>query len=107
MATTDVLEWASSDVDPSGNPSRVIPPIEIQRTGLLKGQPMGRQWFNYIIWHLCNKVESASMSSRIGGIMYFNATQADLDADTTHWKKTVVPDSNVTGGNRYQYEKIA
>lgn len=101
---TETLHWATDENDPEGHATKTMPPAEIQKTGLLKGQPMGRQWFNQILWYV---LEVTGLANRVGAILYFTHTQPDLDADTTHWKKTQIADTNVTGGQKYQYERIA
>lgn len=54
-----LFQWATDEFDPDSNPTKIVPPDEVQQTGLLKDEPMGRQWFNYmmnalsrIVYHL-------------------------------------------------------
>lgn len=46
---TLLFQWAVDEFDPDSNPTKIVPPDEVQQTGLLKDEPMGRQWFNYMM----------------------------------------------------------
>ncbi|XAO54247.1 hypothetical protein [Yersinia phage vB_YenM_P778] len=58
-----ITSWATEDVDPSGQQTRAEPPLEVQRTGLLKGEPMGRQWFNYLFWNILENLRGLAYAS--------------------------------------------
>ena len=49
LPENDLIHWATNDLDPDSNPTKLEPPDEVQDDGLLRREPMGRQWLNYII----------------------------------------------------------
>lgn len=42
-----IMDWAKDFIDFEQNDTKLAPPIEMQQTGLLKGQPWARVWHNY------------------------------------------------------------
>ncbi len=76
------VSWATDPVDPAGDPTKVIPSVEIMRTGLQRGEPMGRQWFNYMMNYLLNKVDPGVVPKEqsTGQVQIFTKPQPDLVA---------------------------
>lgn len=74
------ISWATDDKDTAGNPTKVIPSVEVMRTGLLRGEPMGRQWFNYILNYLLNNADPGAVpaSQSRGDVKIFTKEQPDL-----------------------------
>lgn len=76
------ISWATDELDASGEPTKVIPTSEIMRTGLQRGEPMGRQWFNYMMNYLLNKVDPGAVPKEqsSGQVQIFTKQQPDLVA---------------------------
>lgn len=82
------ISWASDDSDPQGDPTKVIPAQEVQNTGLLRGEPMGRQWFNYIINHILTQLDGGKTTTPTNAVRIFTAVQPDLVANGWRLIKT-------------------
>jgi len=76
------ISWATDDLDASGDPTKVIPSVEVMRTGLLRNEPMGRQWFNYILNYLLNQTDQGAVpkAESDGQVKIFTKQQPDLVA---------------------------
>lgn len=104
-----VVEWASSDVDTDGAQLKIAPPAEIQASGLLKGEPMGRQWFNYVLCNLSKYVKyldesvSPSATSATHEIRMSAVTRSDWTSRGWKLIKTVA-DTSASSGKIYYYE---
>lgn len=74
------ISWATDDLDASGDPTKVIPSVEVMRTGLLRNEPMGRQWFNYMMNYLLNQADpgAVSKSESTGQVKIFTKQQPDM-----------------------------
>ncbi|AXN57390.1 hypothetical protein ErPhphiEa104_gp069 [Erwinia phage phiEa104] len=106
-----VVSWATADVDNEGSQLKVAPPSEIQASGLLRGEPMGRQWFNYTlnnlsqyIKYLDSVVNPTKGTSTATHEIRMSAVQRS-DWAASGWKliKTVT-DSTTSTGSIYYYE---
>lgn len=76
------VSWATDEVDASGDPTKVIPAVEVMRTGLLRNEPMGRQWFNYILNYLLDNVDQGAVpaAQSTGAVKMFTKEQPDMVA---------------------------
>ena len=48
--------WATNEVDLNGELTKVSPPIELQQSGYVVGQPVARVWLNYQLNYLTSWV---------------------------------------------------
>lgn len=100
------ISWATDELDTAGDPTKVIPSVEIMRTGLQRGEPMGRQWFNYILWYLLENTDQGAVpkAESNGQVRMFTKEQPDL-VDSGAWRliKTEVLTSPVAV-TMYYYE---
>lgn len=76
------ISWATDELDASGDPTKIIPSVEVMRTGLLRNEPMGRQWFNYMMNYLLDNVDqgAVSKSESSGQVKIFTKQQPDMVA---------------------------
>lgn len=74
------ISWATDELDSSGDPTKVIPSVEVMRTGLLRNEPMGRQWFNYILYYLLNQADQGVVPKAESNsqVKIFTKQQPDL-----------------------------
>lgn len=81
------VSWATDEVDASGDPTKVIPSVEVMRTGLQRNEPMGRQWFNYILFYLLNQADPGAVpaSESQGQVKIFTKPQQDM-VDSGAWR---------------------
>lgn len=102
----EYLNWATDATD-GIDPLKVPPPQEIMATGLLRGEPMGRQWFNYILNYLLSRTSGGKTGAANAThvIQIYGAAQPDML--TNGWKlvKTEALPA-ASGGNLYYYEHV-
>lgn len=101
--TLPVVNWATDENDSEGYPIKIQPPEELQATGLLKGQPMGRQWFNYILNNHSEWLKFLSEPT-VGEVKSYNIAQPSLL--TTGWvlSSSTVGTATTSTRNLYTYE---
>lgn len=58
----EYVGW-STDANIAGEPSKVIPSQGVMRTGLVRGEPMGRQWFNYMMNYILVRLAGGKTST--------------------------------------------
>lgn len=99
--------WATNELDPDGNPTKVIPAPEVMATGLLKGEPMGRQWFNYLFnWCIKNIDPGAVPADQASHtVRMFTVEQPDLVANGWRLIKTE-PLTTPVAVTVYYYEHV-
>lgn len=76
------ISWATDETDAAGDPTKVTPTVEVMRTGLLRNEPMGRQWFNYLLWYILTMLDQGlvpAADSR-GDVKMFTKEQPDMVA---------------------------
>ncbi len=101
------MGWATNDLDPDGNPTKVVPPPEVMATGILKGEPMGRQWLNYLFnWCISNidpgRIPAAQSTH---AVRIFTRAQPDMVANGWRLIKTEVLTTPVSV-TMYYYEHV-
>ncbi|AZV02137.1 hypothetical protein Arno162_97 [Pectobacterium phage Arno162] len=104
----ETLGWATNELDGDGNPTKIVPPQEVQLTGLLTNEPMGRQWFNHIIHTLIRNTDAGAVpvAQATHAVRVFGAAQPDL-IEANGWKLiNTVPLAAASGGNLYYYEHV-
>lgn len=76
------LSWATDATDPAGDPTKVIPSVEVMRTGLQRNEPMGRQWFNYMMNYILNRIDPGVVpkAQSTGQVQMFTKQQPELVA---------------------------
>lgn len=103
--TQPVVDWSTVENDESGNPLKILPPPEIQATGVKKGQPVGRQWLNYVLNNHSEWLKYLS-TPLVGEVRSYNVQKAELL--TQGWKlaSSVVGTAQTTTKNLYTYEYV-
>lgn len=101
------IGWATNELDGEGNPTKVIPPQEVQATGLLKNEPMGRQWFNYMLNKILNHIDPGPVpeAQATHQVRIYGTEQAQLELEG--WMKVKEEDApDSTSGKLYYYEHV-
>lgn len=57
MADTPFFSWATDALDVDDISTKLQPPIDIQNTGIVKGEPIARVWLNYMFNRLFTRLE--------------------------------------------------
>lgn len=99
----EYLGWATNDTDGSGEVTKSPPPIEVMQTGLQRGEPMGRQWFNYLFNYLLSREAGGKTSTPTNAVRIFGKEQPDMLNNGWVLVKTEVL-AAASGGNLYYYE---
>lgn len=109
--TQPIVDWSTQENDSEGKPLKIMPPLELQATGLLKGQPFGRQWMNYILnshseWlkYVAGRVDYSQ--GKVGELRIFSMEQPDLVAKGWQLVRTVSGTASTTTKNLYTYEYV-
>jgi hypothetical protein len=109
--TQPIVDWSTQENDSEGKPLKIMPPLELQATGLLKKQPFGRQWMNYVLnnhseW-IKYAVSRADYSEGIvGELRSFSTQQPQLLTKGWQLVQTVTGTAQTTTTNLYTYEYV-
>lgn len=103
----ETVNWATDELDGNGDPTKIIPSQEVMRTGLLRGEPMGRQWFNYILNYLLTQVDAGAVpaADATHNVRIFTRAQPDLVANGWRLVKTEALTTPVAV-TMYYYEHV-